>query len=222
MVNELLTSGFNLFAIYALETYLPSLQISAKLPENLKIAAVTADELRKMSTLRTPNNVLAVAHAPRNDAQTDAGSFSQDGMWIALDTVQDPGNLGTIVRIADWFGMAGVVTSADSVEFFNPKVVQASMGSIFRVKLQQRNLEEWLRQVPVPVYGALLEGNNLYQTHFQMPGIVLLGNESKGISPALMSFITHPVTIPSFGSAESLNVASAAAIICSEVCRKLD
>lgn|SRR5690606_1106110 len=220
MVNELLTSGFSLYAIYALETYLPSLQISAKLPENIKIAAVTESELHKMSAQRSPNKVLAVAYLPQDAVEDDSEQWRPGAMWMALDKLQDPGNMGTIIRIADWFGMAGVIASEDSVEFFNPKVVQASMGSIFRVKLQQRDLVQTFREADVPVYGALLNGESLYETGFRTPGILLLGNESQGITPQLKPYITHPVTIPAFGRAESLNVATAAAVICSEIRRK--
>lgn len=224
MLNELLTSGLNLYAIYALETYLPSLQISAKLPENIKIAALTETELQKISTQRTPNKVLAVAYLPRNARE---GLFGQrpgpakpGRIWLALDTIQDPGNMGTIIRIADWFGMEGVLASEDSVEFYNPKVVQASMGSLFRVKLYQGNLAEELVKTSMPVYGALLDGKSLYEERFSGEGVLLLGNESKGISPGLKKYITHPVTIPRFGGAESLNVATAAAVICSEIRRR--
>ena len=221
MLNELLTSGLNLYAIYALETYLPFLQISTKLPENIKIAAVTEAQLRKMSTLHTPNRVLAVAYVPQDDDLLPLSpDYFRRNMLLALDGVQDPGNMGTIIRIADWFGIRTVLASENSVEFYNPKVVQASMGSLFRVKLRQLSLVEVFKSLKVSVYGALLEGRNIYEEEFGEKGILLLGNESKGISPELKAYITHPVTIPRFGAAESLNVATAAAVICSEIRRK--
>lgn len=226
MLDELLTSGLNPYAIYALETYLPSLQISAKLPENITIASVTEAELKKMSALHTPNKVLAVVYVPQYHApmsellKLSEKARSNGEMLLALDDVQDPGNMGTIIRIADWFGIDTVLASENSVEFYNPKVVQASMGSLFRVKLQQANLPDLLREAKAVVYGALLEGRNIYEESFAAGGILLLGNESKGISPGLKEYITHPVTIPRFGSAESLNVATAAAVICSEIRRK--
>lgn len=222
MLDELLTSGFKLYAVYALETYLPFLQISAKLPVNIKIAAVTEAELGKMSALHTPNKVLAVAYMPQDDVLLSlSGDYFRQNMLLALDEVRDPGNMGTIIRIADWFGIRAVLASENSVEFYNPKVAQASMGSLFRVKLQRLSLPGLLKSLHVPVYGALLEGRNIYEEDFTEKGILLLGNESKGISPELKACITHPVTIPRFGAAESLNVATAAAVICSEIRRKI-
>lgn len=241
MLDELLTSGFDLYAIYALESYLPSLQISGKLPENIKIVAVTESELQKISAQRSPNKVLAVAFLPqetlaafpghtaagieataREQATGDdsKGTLPAAGFWLALDTIQDPGNMGTIIRIADWFGMAGIIASEDSAAFYSPKVVQASMGSVFRVRLRQGNLAGILPALNIPVYGALLNGRSIYQQSFEGEGILLLGNESKGIAPGLRKYISHPVGIPRFGAAESLNVATAAAVICSEVKRK--
>lgn len=248
MVNELLRSTFRVHALYALEPCLNSLQISTKLPENIKTAPVGETELRKISALSTPNKVLAVVHIPQSagiprpgsgtgsfresDPGNDAGEAGEmapyghagpgcgTDLLIALDNVQDPGNMGTIIRIADWFGISAVVASPDSVEFYNPKVVQASMGSLFRVQLRQARLEELLERAGAPVYGALLEGKSIYEEPFSMNGILLLGNESKGLSPGLGRYITHPVTIPRLGTAESLNVAVASAVICSEMRRK--
>ncbi|HYH57026.1 MAG TPA: RNA methyltransferase [Anseongella sp.] len=174
-----------------------------------------------MSTLHTPNRVLAVAYVPQDDDLLPLSpDYFRRNMLLALDGVQDPGNMGTIIRIADWFGIRTVLASENSVEFYNPKVVQASMGSLFRVKLRQLSLVEVFKSLKVSVYGALLEGRNIYEEEFGEKGILLLGNESKGISPELKAYITHPVTIPRFGAAESLNVATAAAVICSEIRRK--
>lgn len=246
MVHELLRSTFRVHALYALEPYLNSLQISTKLPENIKTVPVGETELRKISALSTPNNVLAVVHIPQpagfplpdggmgsvsepasgnapgagGEIAGAGGAGRDEGLLIALDNVQDPGNMGTIIRIADWFGIGGVAASPDSVEFYNPKVVQASMGSLFRVVLRQVRLEELLESTGGPVYGAMLEGKSIYEEPFTANGILLLGNESKGLSPALGRYVTHSVTIPRLGAAESLNVAVASAVICSEIRRK--
>lgn len=225
MVEELLNSSFSIHSIYALGYYLATAQISAKLTKNIKIREVTQAELKKMSLLNTPNQALAVAYIPQTVAS--AGNPAKGGTFsgkfsVFLDRVQDPGNMGTIIRTADWFGLDTIVASEDSVEFYNPKVVQASMGSLFRVGLFNNDLSSLLSEAGIPVYGAVLDGKNVYRQPFGREGILLMGNESQGISPGLRNFITHPVSIPRFGAAESLNVSAAAAILCSEIRRAAD
>ena len=136
---------------------------------------------------------------------------------LALDGIQDPGNMGTILRIADWFGINQLVCSMDCVDIYNTKVVQSTMGSITRVQCWYTNLNEWLAGVEVPIYGALLNGKNVYDVEKMKEGIIVIGNESKGIRSDVFSFITHPVTIPKKGSAESLNAAVATGIILSHL-----
>jgi TrmH family RNA methyltransferase len=145
---------------------------------------------------------------------------------LVLDGIRDPGNLGTILRTADWFGYRNVICSPDCVELYNPKVVQATMGSLTRVKVGYQDLISLLnKNKNVPVYGALLEGANLYKSSLQSKGYLMIGNESHGISPTLKPFITHPVSIPSSPAspnekAESLNASVAAAIFCAEFRRQ--
>ncbi len=142
------------------------------------------------------------------------GSFT-----IAIDGIQDPGNFGTIIRTADWFGVNHLVCSEDTVDVYNPKVVQATMGSLSRIYVAYFDLHEFLDDPGVPVFGALLEGKSIYETNFGNEGILILGNEGNGIRPQIISKIQFPITIPRFGEAESLNVAVSASIFCSEIRR---
>jgi TrmH family RNA methyltransferase len=143
-----------------------------------------------------------------------------------LDRVQDPGNLGTIIRLADWFGLDGILASPDSADFFSPKVVQSSMGSIFRVPLYVTDLEEFIHSVPesFPIYGTDLDGQNIYSANLTPNGLILMGNESRGLSESLENLSTCKLRIPSFSSCvngpESLNVSVAAAVVCSEFRRR--
>jgi TrmH family RNA methyltransferase len=130
-----------------------------------------------------------------------------------LDGIQDPGNFGTIIRIADWFGIKQIIAGEDCVEVYNPKVIQSTMGSICRVNVWYNNLQQWLVNIDVPVYGALLNGENVYNLKSITEGLLIIGNESKGIREPLKSIITHPITIPKRGNAESLNAAIATGII---------
>jgi RNA methyltransferase, TrmH family len=140
---------------------------------------------------------------------------------IALDEVRDPGNLGTIIRIADWYGINKLVFSTHSAEFYNPKVIQATMGSFTRVEFFYADLNEVFSQWKLPVFGAFLDGENIHQMGKINPGVILMGNESNGISSDLAKQVNHKVTIPGYGQAESLNVAIATAIICDNFKRLL-
>lgn len=175
--------------------------------------------MERITALHSPSPVLAVVgQQPAKTIQ----DLDQESLILALDEVKDPGNLGTIIRIADWFGIDQVVVSTHSVDLYNPKTVQATMGSLFRVKMIETDLSTLFNQLnkDIPVYGAMLEGSTIYQAELQKRGVILMGNESKGIAQELQSFISHPLTIPKFGQAESLNVATATAIICSEFRRR--
>ncbi len=165
------------------------------------------------SSQRTPSGVLAVCHLPR-DAKAGA-----DILALALDGVADPGNLGTIIRLCDWFGYPHIHLGLNSVDPFNPKVVQASMGSIFRIKFSEGDLIPWLAARKGPVYAADMQGSSIYDTDFSHPHTLVLGSESHGISPDVAA-LTEKVTIPRYGACESLNVASAAGIILSEIKRR--
>lgn len=176
------------------------------------IEEVAVDELKQISSLKTPNKVLAICH------QFDH-KLENEGFIIALDEIQDPGNLGTIIRLADWFKVDAIICSSNSVDVYNPKVIQAGMGSIFRTKIIYLDLENYLKETHLPIYGAFLEGENVYQKSLEKKGILLLGNEGNGISKNLENLVQHKISIPKSGEAESLNVAIAGAVLLSEFCR---
>ena len=183
-----------------------------------EVIEVTDEELKKVSFLQHPQQVLAVFR------QATSGDYSinTSELNLALDGVQDPGNLGTIIRIADWFGITHIYCSQDTADVYNPKVVQATMGSIARVKVEYGDLLGLVESLPadVPVYGTLLDGDNIYQQTLENRGLIVMGNEGKGISPALAKKVNHKLLIPNFpegrATADSLNVAIATAITCSE------
>jgi len=176
---------------------------------------ISSKELEQISTLKTPNKALAVL----NQINRVEG-LTSDELIIALDGIQDPGNMGTIMRIADWFGVKQIYCSENTVDFYNPKVVQASMGAIFRIKIDYVDMKSWLTEINLPVYGALLEGENIYEKTELKNGVLLMGNEGKGISKELLPLISHPISIPKFGNAESLNVSVATGILVSEFYRR--
>ena len=197
-------------AVFATDDYTP--------PVAVEVQRITADELRRISLLQHPQQVLALFPLPNIQRST----FNVQGSIIlALDGVQDPGNLGTIIRIADWFGIDDIVCSEDTADAWNPKVVQATMGSIARVNISYTNLPALLDRLPadVPVYGTLLDGDNIYSQPLSAGGIIVMGNEGNGLSAEVRRRVTHRLLIPSFregDTAESLNVAVATAIVCSE------
>ncbi|MCX7987478.1 MAG: RNA methyltransferase [Bacteroidales bacterium] len=185
----------------------------------------TPQQIKQISQMVTPPPVLAVVQIPQKDLQIDT---LQDKVSIALENIQDPGNLGTIIRLADWFGIENVICSYNSVEVYNPKVIQATMGSIFRVNVFYVNLISLFyeaKKLKISLLGTFLNGENVYSADLPMSGILIMGNESKGISDELARIIDKRITIPSAHEsgqrAESLNVALAASIVCSEWFRKL-
>lgn len=193
-----------------------------------EVIEITDEELKKVSFLQHPQQVLAVF---RQDQATAIDSFGFSGidtteLSLALDGVQDPGNLGTIIRIADWFGIIHIYCSQDTADVYNPKVVQATMGSIARVKVEYGNLLGLVESLSadVPVYGTLLDGENIYQQPLENRGLIVMGNEGKGISPALAQKVNRRLLIPNFPegrpTADSLNVAIATAITCAEFRRQ--
>lgn len=188
------------------------------LADQTEVIEVTEEELKKVSFLQHPQQVLAVFR----QAQDGDFSINTQELSLALDGVQDPGNLGTIIRIADWFGITHIYCSQDTADVYNPKVVQATMGSIARVKVEYGNLLALVETLPadVPVYGTLLDGDNIYQQQLENRGLIVMGNEGKGISPALAKKVNRRLLIPNFpegrATADSLNVAIATAITCSE------
>lgn len=182
---------------------------------------VTNEELSKASCLKTPQQVLALFQQPHYPIAEKA---IESDLCIALDGVQDPGNLGTIIRMADWFGIEHIFCSHDTVDVYNPKTIQATMGGFARVKVHYLDLEEFVSKAEAPIYGTFLEGDNIYQTELSKNGLLIMGNEGKGISDGLKSLVTNKLYIPNYPlgreSAESLNVAIATSIACSEFRRR--
>lgn len=213
-IIEFTKSSYIVNTIYHTSEALPKL---GKLSQKVKLQEITENELKKISTLQTPQDALAVIEIPER-TQTDPESLKGKFIFV-LDGVQDPGNLGTIIRTADWFGFSEMICSSDTVEVYNPKVVQATMGSLSRMNVYYEDLAALLTSANMPVYGALLDGSSIYDTAFGNEGFIVLGNEGSGISSNINDLITKAITIPKFGGAESLNVAVSAAIICSELKR---
>ena len=210
VVQELLNSNFELQDLFTTK------QDFLTVPKN-KVHAISEAELKKISALTTPNTCLAVFKIPK------AKQMVEKGLIVALDDVRDPGNLGTIIRLCDWFGIETLFCSEESVDIYNPKVVQATMGSISRVNVVYGNLETFLSQTKLPVFGTFMDGNNIYQEELPKEGIIIMGNEANGISTSVEKLVSERIAIPRFGNlqvTESLNVATATAIILSEFKRK--
>ncbi|WP_230150648.1 RNA methyltransferase [Pedobacter sp. Bi27] len=213
-IKEFFQSSYQIHTIfYNSEQY----NLLPKLPANINLFEVKNAELDKISTLQTPQGFLALIHIPKN--RELALTALKNQFTLVLDGVQDPGNMGTIIRTADWFGFKNIICSADCVEVFNPKTVQATMGSLARVNIYEADLPALLAENTIPVFGALLDGESIYKTQWGAEGLVILGNEGKGISAEVIKKINKPVTIPRIGEAESLNVAVSAAIFCAELVR---
>lgn len=192
--------------------------------EGPEVECVTPKEMERISLLKTPSKALALVEIPRH--RLDAAQFDRQ-LVLALDEVQNPGNLGTIIRLADWFGIRDILCSVDSADCFNPKVVQATMGAILRVRVHYVELTRLLEEAKaagIPIYGTFLEGENLYDTQLTPHGIVVMGNEGRGISASTARSITRKVLIPPYPadrrSSESLNVAMATGIVCAEFRRR--
>lgn len=219
LLLELLNSSYAIQHIYALSGW--EIPLLAK---EYPIEIISEKELEQISALQTPNKVLAVVKIP------EAHQFiaPTEGLHLLIDQLQDPGNLGTIIRIADWFGFQSVICSPDTVECYNPKVVQATMGSLFRIPINYHPLADLLIKnastVKLSVYATLLEGENLYDHHLSKDAFIVMGNESRGMSPLLLPFINHAIRIPegkkNVPIAESLNVGIATGIICAEFRRQ--
>ena len=196
----------------------------ASLPSYVTPETVSDDELRRLSFLQHPQQVIAVLEMD-DDVSI---SVSPERLSLVLDGVQDPGNLGTIIRIADWFGIDNIVCSPDTADAYNPKVVQATMGSLARVNVSYTPLLPFLTSLPadMPIYGTLLDGSDIYASELSSRGIIIMGNEGNGISSEVRALVSKPLLIPNFRQggdcAESLNVAVATAITCAEFCRRLN
>ena len=203
IVNEaIIYAETNIDHIYATSIFIEQNDI----PSTISVTEVLPQDLAKISTLNTPNKAIGICKKQHSTNQTS-------NLILVLDHIQDPGNLGTIIRLADWFGILEIICSENTVDCYNSKVIQSTMGAIFRVNISYKPLDEFLENTTLPIYGALLNGENVFTTKFNEKGILLLGNEGNGISEALKKFISHKITIPKYGESESLNVAMAASII---------
>jgi TrmH family RNA methyltransferase len=223
LVKEYLMSGIRMRLLAAREEFIASLSADERASID-EIESVSYDDLKRISTLKTPHN--AVAMVPFPGRVTEIAEIIKD-LCIALDFVQDPGNLGTIIRSAAWFGIKNIICSNNCVDLYNPKVIQASMGAILNVNVHYLDLGQFLNQAflnNIPVFGAFLEGESIYNHNLDKKGVILLGNESRGISGELIPFVTSRIMIPKFSNPdngiESLNVSMAAAIILSEFARR--
>lgn len=225
-VDELLNSSLVVVKVFALNSWIERNQ-SILVERKCEVIEITDIELKKISDLLTPNKVLAIAQIPE---KPDLYAFLTQELVLALDGIRDPGNLGTIIRTANWFGINKIVCSEDSVDVFNPKVVQSSMGSFAKTQVLFMNLNDFFSNLPTstPVYGALLDGPEITKYQFTKPGVILIGSESHGIRKEIQPFISHPVYIPHIlgansgnSTAESLNASIAASILCYEITKQL-
>mgnify|MGYP000941148106 FL=1 len=210
-IVEFLQAGYRLELLIATEVF-------ATVLNGQPITLVSKEELRKVSSLKNPDEGLAIFH------QRQHKGILQEGVILALDNVQDPGNLGTLIRLCDWFGIETLICNSQTVDCYNPKVVQATMGSLTRVAVHYVDLAGFLATCALPLYAMDLDGENLYTTEFPEDCVLILGNEANGISPEVRALTDGIITIPRFGKlqqTESLNVAMAGAIVVSQV-RKLD
>lgn len=215
MVEEVLRSGFSVKDVFCTaEDFAPD-----------RSRMISPKDMERISQLKTPSDVLAVVRMPHYDF--DVASLT-DRLTLALDRVQNPGNMGTIIRLADWFGISDIVCSVDSADCFSPKVVQATMGAVLRVKVHYTDLPPVLSKAAdagIPVYGTVLAGRNIYDEPLCPYGIIVMGNEGSGLSDQVASRLSHRLFIPPFpadrAGSESLNVAIATAVVCSEFRRRM-
>jgi len=216
-VNEFIDSAYQIEAIYHTDAFDPNL---LKLSRKINFHGISLNDLEKISTLKSPQYIIALVKIPAWPVLKQ--HLLQQKFSIVLDGIQDPGNMGTIIRTADWFGIQHIICSEDTVDVYNPKVVQATMGSLSRVNVHYTNLATLLPQISLPTFGALLAGESIYHTDFGTEGLLIMGNEGNGLRPEIKQLVKHAVTIPRMGKAESLNVSIATAIFCAEINRKRD
>ncbi|QHL86400.1 RNA methyltransferase [Nibribacter ruber] len=208
-VVELLQSDFDIEAVFATDKFLQ--KHTALLKKGSLVVQTSEEELAKAGSLESNNAALAIAKMK----SAQPFQWNEQELVLALDDVRDPGNLGTIIRIADWYGLTSIVLSETSADFYNQKVINATMGSFTRVTPHYVSLPEFLEKRPknAPVYGAALQGQNVHRLHLKPGGVLIMGNEAHGIRPEIMEMVTQPLTIPGRGGAESLNVGTATAIL---------
>jgi len=208
-ILELILSGYNIHSLYSINSQIEGVKNS--------VSQLSKSELNKISNLSNPKNSLAVFEIPKSK------NINYNKLVIGLDNISDPGNLGTIIRLCDWFGIEDLICSFDTVDCYNPKVIQASMGSISRINITYLDLQNTIESNVLKTYGTYMQGDSIYETDEIKKGLVLFGNEANGINPNLSKFIDRKLSIPRFGKlkkTESLNVANALSIVLSENARK--
>ncbi len=212
LVNDLLEmKSSSIQEIFALKEWIED---NKKIADSYQVVEITTIELEKISQLSSPNQVVAVVKQFAIDENIEV----KDKITLVLDNIQDPGNMGTIIRIADWYGVDQIVCNTQSADMYNPKVIQSTMGSIARVKVFYTELSNWLvKQNTIPIYAAMLNGDDVTVMQKIKEGIIVIGNESKGISDDVLKLISKKITIPQKGKAESLNAAVATGIILSHL-----
>ena len=206
VIHELLNSTFKIEILFCTDDFETTIS-------NDKIVRVSENELKKISTLKSPNKTLGIFKIPEEKP------IQSSGLIVALDAINDPGNLGTIIRLCDWFGISQLICSKDTVDCYNQKVVQASMGSLTRITIHYTHLQNYLTESKLPSFIADMNGKNVYKTSLPKEGILIMGNEANGVSEDIKNLIQHKISIPRFGETqetESLNVATATAILLSE------
>jgi TrmH family RNA methyltransferase len=206
VIHELLNSTFKIEMLFCTDAFETTIS-------NDKIVRVSENELKKISTLKSPNKALGIFKIPEEKP------IQSSGLIVALDAINDPGNLGTIIRLCDWFGISQLICSKDTVDCYNQKVVQASMGSLTRITIHYTHLQNYLTESKLPSFIADMNGNNVYKTRLPKEGILIMGNEANGVSEDIKNLILHKIAIPRYGETqetESLNVATATAILLSE------
>ena len=211
VVNELLNSSFQVDILFATDDFETTISSD-------KIVRVSEKDLQKISNLKSPNKVLGLFKIPNEKP------LQEKGLTIVLDAINDPGNLGTIIRLCDWFGVTQLICSKDTVDCYNPKVVQASMGSLTRISIKYIALESYLQETNLPTFIADMNGENVYKSTLPKKAILVMGNEANGVSDEIRALIKNKISIPRFGetqATESLNVATATAILLSEFKRSI-
>jgi len=212
-IKEIVDAGFLVKKLY-------TTTVNEHLTKQTEIVA--KEEMNRISFLQTPTSHLALVKIPNNNTNS---TINEVELTLVLDGIQDPGNLGTIIRLADWFGISTIICSTNTADCFNPKVVQATMGAIARLKITYCNLQDVLKDAKkrnIPIFGTFMEGENIYTANLPQNGVLVMGNEGSGISKEIESLVTQKLTIPSFKTenVESLNVAIATSICCSEFKRR--
>lgn len=212
IVDEVLRQKlFKVHSIYATEPWINKNELTLT-PYKACLTSTSPNELKKVSSLKTPNSVVVVLEMPNYTSLVDK---IQTSLNLVLENIQDPGNMGTVIRIADWFGIPYIFCSKGCVDIYNPKVIQASMGGFLRVQVHYVDLDILFQEhAKLPIYGAVLGGHNVFKQTLNKPSFLLIGNEGKGLTESIQKQITHRITIPKMGGAESLNAGVATGILC--------